>query len=193
MSIEQHISENGGSIRAKTLKEQTPNPYYELRKALSDGEVVRVKRGVYMLRDELADTMIDIESIVPGGILCLYSAWAYYEISTQIPTAFFVAVETHRRVVVPDYPPVTLCYWQKKYRELGVVRREISGHSVLITNLEKSVCDAVKFRNKVGIDVCAKILHSYLRRKDKSITKLMAYATQMRIGGTMKKYLEMWE
>ena len=193
MSIEQHISDNGGSIRAKTLKEQTPNPYYELRKAISDGEVVRVKRGVYMLRDELADTMIDIESIVPGGILCLYSAWAYYEISTQIPTAFFVAVDTHRRVVVPDYPPVTLCYWQKKYRELGVVRREISGHSVLITNLEKSVCDAVKFRNKVGIDVCAEILHSYLRRKDKSITKLMAYATQMRIGGTMKKYLEMWE
>lgn len=193
MSIEQHISENGGSIRAKTLKEQTPNPYYELRKAISDGEVVRVKRGVYMLSDELADTMIDIESIVPGGILCLYSAWAYYEISTQIPTAFFVAVDTHRRVVVPDYPPVTLCYWQKKYRELGVVRREISGHSVLITDLEKSVCDAVKFRNKVGIDVCAEILHSYLRRKDKSITKLMAYAMQMRIGGTMKKYLEMWE
>lgn len=191
MSIEQHISENGGSIRAKTLKEQTPNPYYELRKAISDGEVVRVKRGVYMLSDELADIMIDIESIVPGGILCLYSAWAYYEISTQIPPAFFVAVDTHRRVVVPDYPPVTLCYWQKKYRELGVVRREISGHSVLITDLEKSVCDAVKFRNKVGIDVCAEIIHSYLRRKDKSITKLMAYATQMRIGGTMKKYLEM--
>ena len=111
MSIEQHISDNGGSIRAKTLKEQTPNPYYELRKAISDGYVVR---------------------------------------------------------------------------------REISGHSVLITDLEKSVCDAVKFRNKVGIDVCAEILHSYLRRKDKSITKLMAYAAQMRIGGTMNKYLEMW-
>ena len=114
MSIEQHISENGGSIRVKTLKEQIPNPYYGLRRAISDGDVVRVKRGVYMLPDELADTMIDIESIVPGGILCLYSAWAYYEISTQIPTAFFVAVDTHRRVVVPDYPPVTLCYWQKK-------------------------------------------------------------------------------
>ena len=193
MSIEQNISDKGGTIRTGKLKEQTPNPYYGLRKAIADGYIVRVKKGVYMLSDELADTMIDIESIVPGGVLCLYSAWSYYELSTQIPTAFFVAIDTHRRVVVPDYPPITLCYWQEKYRELGTVQTEIAGHKVRITDLEKSVCDAVKFRNKVGIDVSSEVLHSYLRRPDKDITKLMNYASVMRIGGTMKTYLEMWQ
>lgn len=193
MSIEQNISANGGSIRTRELKERKPNPYYAIRKAISDGDVVRIKNGVYMLSDELADTMVDIDSIIPGGVLCLYSAWAYHELSTQIPSAFFVAIDTHRHVVVPEYPAITLCYWQKKYRELGAVRREISGHNVLITDLEKSVCDAVRFRNKVGMDVAAEVFHSYLRNPGRSISKLMEYASAMRIGGIMRRYLEIWQ
>ena len=125
MSIEQHIYDNGGSIRTGVLKESTPNPYYGIRKAIESGEVVRIKNGVYMLADELADTMIDIEAIVPGGILCLYSAWVQYGLSTQIPDAYYVAIDDHRRVVVPEDPPVKLCYWQKKYLDLGVVRVDI--------------------------------------------------------------------
>lgn len=187
-----NVLDMGGSITTGVLKESIPNPYYGLRKAISEGELVRVKNGVYMLPDEIADTMIDIESIVPGGILCLYSAWSHYGLGTQIPSAYFVAIDTHRRVVVPSYPPVTLCYWQKKYREIGVVKETISGHEVLITDLEKSVCDAVKFRNKVGLDVCAEVLHSYLARPDKSISKLSSYASQMRIAKTLNTYLEMW-
>ena len=48
--------------------------YRRLLHATKEGEVTRLKRGVYATDDALADTMIDIEKIVPGGILCLYSA-----------------------------------------------------------------------------------------------------------------------
>lgn len=184
---------DNGSFKTRELKESIPNPYYSIRKAISNGKIVRVKNGVYMSPEEFADTMIDIDSIVPGGILCLYSAWSQYGLSTQIPTAFFVAVDTHRKVKVPDYPPITLCYWQKKYRELGVISKEIAGHNVLITDLERSVCDAVRFRNKIGMDVCSEIFHSYLRRQDKSISKLTEYAAEMRVAKILGTYLEMWQ
>ncbi len=72
------------------------------------------------------------------------------------------------------------------------MRAEISGHSVLITDLEKSVCDAVKFRNKIGLDVCAEIFHNYLAMPEKNISRLFEYAGQMRIKNTLKTYLQMW-
>lgn len=39
--------------------------------------------------------------------------------------------------------------------------------------MERSVCDAVKFRNKVGTDVCSEVVNSYLSRSERNLTILM--------------------
>ena len=174
----------------KTQEIRESQSYYGIRKAVEEGSVVRLKNGVYASAEALADTMIDIERVVPKGVLCLYSAWAHYGLTTQIPGAFYVAVEKHRKVVVLQFPPITLCYWEQKYYEMGVVEAEVSGHRVRIYDLEKSVCDAVKFRNKVGLDVAAEVLKAYLARKDRNIARLTSYARQMRVASTLKGYLE---
>lgn len=163
--------------------------YYFVRKAMEAGDVVRLKNGVYATEDGLANTMVDVERIVPGGVLCLYSAWEHYGLTTQIPGSIYVAVEKHRKVVVPDFPPITLCYWEKKYYEMGVVEDDVSGHRLRIYDIERSVCDAVRFRNKVGMDVMTEVLRSYLKRKDRNITRLTEYAKKMRIGTSMTQYL----
>ena len=186
--IVKDISAAGGMAGKRDL--QVGTGYYAINKALVSGEVVRLKNGVYALDTALADTMIDVERIVPRGVLCLYSAWAHYGLSTQIPDAHYIAVEKHRKVVVPSFPPITLCYWQKKYYEMGITEAEISGYKARIYDLEKSVCDAIKFRNKIGMDVCAEVLKTYLSRKGRDIAKLTSYAKQMRIASTLSHYLE---
>lgn len=40
---------------------------------------------------------------------------------------------------------------------------EISGYHVRITDMERSVCDAVKYRNKLGLDICAEVIRTYLK------------------------------
>ena len=101
-----------------------------------------------------------------------------------------MAVEKHRKVVVPEFPPIQLCYWEQKYYDLGVEEAKVQGQIVKIYGLEKSVCDAVKFRNKIGLDVAAEVLKNYLARKDRNIALLTAYANQMRVATTLKGYLE---
>lgn len=177
-----------GVMKTHEIRER--QSYYDIRKALEDGSVVRLKNGVYASVEALADSMIDIERVVPGGVLCLYSAWAHFGLTTQIPGAFYVAVEKHRKVVVPQFPPIALCYWEQKYYDMGVVEDMVSGHKVRIYDLEKSVCDAIKFRNKVGLDVAAEVLKAYLARKDRNVARLMSYARQMRVASTLKSYLE---
>ncbi len=163
--------------------------YYFVRKAMDAGGIVRLKNGVYATEDGLANTMVDVERIVPGGVLCLYSAWEHYDLTTQIPGSIYVAVEKHRKVVVPVFPPITLCYWERKYYEMGVMEADVAGHKLRIYDIERSVCDVVRFRNKVGMDVMTEVLRAYLSRKDRNIARLMEYAGKMRIGTIMAQYL----
>lgn len=187
--IHRALTKSGGVIRSYELQE--PRAYYNINKEIKSGNVIRIKNGVYMLPEELASTMIDVARIVPGGVVCLYSAWDYYGLTTQIPDRFYIAIEKHRKVVVPDIMGIILCYWQEKYCTMGVVETEIANHKVKIFCIEKSVCDAIKFRNKIGTEVAIEILKNYLKRKERNISLLMDFAKQMRILSTMRQYIEM--
>ena len=81
---------------------------------------MRLKNGVYAHIDALAGTMVDIHLIVPNGILCLWSAWSVYNLTTQIPNAYYVAIKRSRKVVLPEYPEFQLIYLSvllgKKYK-----------------------------------------------------------------------------
>ena len=54
------------------VKEEGRAAYYKLLDSVRDGDTVRIKRGVYATAEQLADTMIDVEAIVPGGC-CAFS------------------------------------------------------------------------------------------------------------------------
>lgn len=66
----------------------------------------------------------------------------------------------------------------------------LSGFQVRITDLERSVCDAVKYRNKVGLDVCAELIRSYARLKERNLSRLSEYAQKLRLTKVMNNYLE---
>ena len=117
----------------------------------------------------MLNTMIDVERIVPGGIVCLYTAWMHHQLCTTIPPAFCIAIEAKRKVVLPEELPINLYYWRKENMELGIEQKEISGFRVHITNLERSVCDAVKYRNKAGLDVCAEGMTKPIKNYGKSV------------------------
>ena len=72
----------------------------------------------------------------------------------------------------------------------GIEQREISGHSVRITDLERSVCDAAKYRNKIGLDIFAEVLRTYLRKDGRSLGRLMEYAKKLRVEKVLKNYIE---
>ena len=185
----QDIIANGGTIRTHELHE--PRAYYGINKDIKSGNVIRIKNGVYILPEEQASAMMDIERIVPGGVVCMYSAWNYYNLTTQIPNGLYIAIEKHRKVVAPKITGIILCYWEEKYCTMGVEDAVIANHKVKIFCIEKCVCDAIKFRNKIGADVAVEILSNYLARGDRNISRLVDFAKKMRVMSIMGPYLEM--
>ena len=182
------LQQQGGFITTGEVKSR--GEYEQLRRATEDGTLMRLRNGVYAEMSALANNMIDVERIVPHGVLCLYSAFAHYELSTQIPFATCIAIESKRKVRLPDYPPIDLYFWKKENLEFGIIKKGISGYDVLITDMERTVCDAVKYRNKIGLDVCGEVIDSYLQKGNRNISLLNKYAQKLRVKNILTIYLE---
>ena len=72
-----------------------------------------------------------------------------------------------------------------------VVMSDYIGYGSSIGHKVAYLCgDAVKFRNKVGMDVCSEIINNYLERPERNISRLMDYARILRVSATLEKYLE---
>ena len=187
-TVQEQIVSQGGFISTKDLKGRAA--YERLRRAATKGDIVRLRHGVYAEPTAMLNTMTDVERIVPGGVVCLYSAWMHHRLSTVVPPTFCIAIEAKRKVVLPDELPINLYYWKKENLEFGIEQKEISGFRVAITDLERSVCDAVKYRNKVGVDLCAEVIRNYARLKERNIARLSEYAQKLRLAKLMNLYLE---
>lgn len=187
-TITEFIEAQGGVVNIDDLAGRAE--YKRVLRAVERGELVRLRQGVYAEPTALLNTMIDVERIVPGGVVCLYNAWAYHQLSTTVPPAFCVAIEAKRKVSIPATLPIQLYYWKRENLEIGVSTANVSGHNVKITDLERSVCDAVKYRNKIGLDICSEVIRNYLKRPSKNLSRLMEYAKQLRVANVLKNYLE---
>jgi len=182
------IEELGGIISTDDMTSGAE--YKRIHRAARRGELTKLRSGVYASPDALLDTMLDIGRIVHGGVVCLYNAWSHYRLTTTVPPFFCVAIERKRKVVIPPSLPIMLYYWKKENLSFGVTEATVSGHTVRITDLERSVCDAVKYRNKIGLDVCAEIVRGYLRKEGRDLSLLTEYARRLRVWSTLKNYLE---
>ena len=187
-TIIDELQKSGGFIKANEVK--TRGEYEQLRRATEEGTLLRLRNGVYAEMSALANNMVDVERIVPGGVLCLYSAFAHYGLSTQVPPSFCIAIEAKRKLRLPDYPIIDLYYWKKENLEFGITQKDLLGYVVRITDLERTVCDAVKYRNKIGLDVCGEVIDNYLKVDTRNISLLNEYAGRLRLRTILTKYLE---
>ena len=182
------LHSQGGYITTGEVKSR--GEYERLRRGIDNGTLMRIRNGVYVEMSALANNIIDVERIVPEGVLCLYSAFSYYGLSTQVPAATCIAINAKRKVRLPEYPLIDLYFWKKENLEFGIVKKEISGYVVRITDIERTVCDAVKYRNKIGFDVCGEVINSYLKTEKRNISLLYEYAQRLRVKNILTTYLE---
>ena len=174
------FQKNSGFLRAKEIGNRTQ--WRELHKMLTDNSVYRIKRGLYRLNEFKHDTsFVEASHVVPTGVLCMFSAWYYYDLTTTIPHENHLAVKQNKKVKFSGSTPIKLYYLSEQFYHLGISQICVDNHSVKIYDMEKSVCDAVRFRNKVGMDIAIEVVKNYVRRKDRDLNKLAQYAEPLRI------------
>lgn len=158
-----------------------PRTLYQLR---DTGVLEQVSRGVYRLAEKGSLSNPDFVTVavrVPNGVICLVSALAFHELTTQIPHTVSIAVAEGVQSPRIDYPPVSVHRFSDASLKAGVEAHEIDGVPVRIYSAEKTLADCFKFRNKLGMDVVLEALKLYRARKPFNLHKLLEYARICRV------------
>ena len=127
---------------------------------------------------------------VPHGVLCLISALAFHELTTEIPHQIELALERGReRPRIAELPLKIVWFSGSAYSE-GIERHELDGASLKVYSAEKTLADLFKYRHKLGIDVALEGLRLYKQRRQVNVAALLKYARIDRVERVMTPYLE---
>lgn len=163
---------------------------YQLR---DQGEIEVLCRGLYRLKEAPEPSLPDFMTIskkIPKGVICLISALAFHEITTQIPHFVYMALPQKAHKPAISYPPMRNFWYSAKLLTTGVEERTIDGSIVRIFDVEKTLVDCVKFRNKIGMDVVIEALKMYWQRGDTNLEKLFRYAKLFRVDKILQPIME---
>jgi predicted transcriptional regulator of viral defense system len=167
-----------------------PRTLYAMR---DSGFLEQIARGLYRLSDMPALGNPDVVSValkVQGGVICLISALAFHEITTQIPHEVYVALDRGAREPHLAYPPLRMFRFGGKAFKEGVEVHELDGVSVRIYGPEKTLADCFKCRNKIGMDTAIEALKLYRHRKRIKVEDILKFAHICRVERVMRPYLE---
>jgi len=191
--IKKIFEKNNGYARTKDIVNAGIHKHY-LYQLVENNKVSRVKRGLYSWNDYDIDTykeLLEVKKIIPRGVICLLSALSYYELTTYNPWEYYIAI--HRddfKPKLPDYPPIYVFYFSDKQYNTGIKEISIEGNIIRIYDIEKTICDCIRYRNKIGTDVVKEAINKYLKNKDRDIDKLLEYAKVTGAYTIIKKYLD---
>lgn len=167
--------------------------YYMTDKLVKAGILSRMNRTTY---ENLAykgdeNDFFSAEAFVPGGVVCLMSAARYYELTDYLEDGVDVAIQRKKRVsTLPQWPNLKIYYFDSRRMESGVTEIRDGENSFHIFDIEKTVVDIISYRNRIGIEETAGVLRNYLKRRDRQIDKLYAYAKLLRSEKTLRTYCE---
>lgn len=167
-------------------------PPYQLKQLVEHQLIVKVKQGVYKwngLENEPSE-WVEVAQIVPHGVLCLLSAAFYYELTTFIPAQVQMAIPRKKKVTLPPYPPIQLFYWSDVHYQLGNQHVMVEHYNLKIYDIEKTVCDIIKYRMKIGLDTCKEIVRNYLQRDNRNLSKISEYAQKMNLTGVVTNMIQ---
>ncbi len=186
------FEKHGGILRtAEALRAGIhPHTLYAMRDA---GTLERISRGVYRLAERpplVNPDFVTVAKRVPNGVICLISALAFHDLTTQIPHEVHLALPRGAEEPRLDFPPIrTFRFTGKSFTE-GIETHRLDGVPVRIYSPAKTVADCFKFRNKIGLDVALEALRETWRSRKATMDELWEAAKVCRVANVMLPYME---
>ena len=129
------MKERNTYLSSASVKKQGRTAYYKMLESAKQGELIQVRRGVYANIDQLSGNMIDINAVVPEGILCLWSTWSIHQLTTSMPQAFHIAIKRGRKVSIPSFPRMEVHHYTENLLKIGVISMIIDGFNIARTGV----------------------------------------------------------
>ncbi|MCH5267020.1 MAG: type IV toxin-antitoxin system AbiEi family antitoxin domain-containing protein [Lachnospiraceae bacterium] len=170
----------------------------QIKELVNKGIVERVSHGHYWLVDEENGKpenyrMIEACKVNPRAVICADSACYYHGLIDKEPERLSVAtLKTDRSRMQLNFP-VSRHYYSDLAFEQDMKVIETPYGSIRVYDVERSVCDCIRFRNDIGADMLNLIINNFLERDSNQMDRLLSYADAMRVGKIVRIQLKQIE
>ena len=183
-------SEHGGIIEAKIAAQRGISKAM-LYKLCKEDKIHRIVKGQYILPDDMQDELLSISKRSDKIIFSHETALFLHGISDRTP---FEHTVTAPSGCIPSAAIKSECkvyYIKPELFELGKTTLITpAGNEVQAYDLERTICDVIRSRNKLGTETFLAALKMYAASPKKNLNKLNTYAKQMRVEKVLRQYLE---
>ena len=181
---------HGGIIEAKIAAQRGISKAM-LYKLCKEDKIHRIVKGQYILPDDMQDELLAISNRSERIIFSHETALYLHGISDRTP---FEHTVTAPSGCIPSSAIKSECkvyYIKPELFDLGkTTLRTPAGNDVPAYDLERTICDVIRSRNKLGTETFLAALKLYAANPKKNLNQLNTYAKQMRVEKVLRQYLE---
>jgi len=184
------LKENNGTLLTSDLtKKQIPRTYLSILER--NGLIERVSRGVYIANDSFEDELYCFQLKNKRAIFSHETALYLHDMTDRTPFAFTVTVPTGYNATLLKQKGYKTFFVKPGLHELGVIKiKSPHGNHIKIFDLERTICDILRSRNKIDIQIANDAIKRYVNLSSNNIQQLYSYAKQFRIQNIVRQYIE---
>lgn len=186
-----NITKTHGGIIESKIAAQYGISKAMLYKLCKQEKILRIAKGQYILPDEMQDELLSISNRSRQIIFSHETALFLHGVSDRTP---FEHTITAPSGCIPSTAIKTVCkvyYIKPELFELGkITLKTPAGNLVPVYDLERTICDIIRSRKKMGTETFLSSLKLYAANPNKDLNRLNEYAKKMRVANILRQYLE---
>lgn len=180
---------NKGIITSSQI-ENCGIPRIYLSKMVKKNIIQRIDRGIYATNDYKYDEYHLFQLKYPKTVFSYNTALYFYGMTERTPIKMDISISK-------NYNPHRFKELVNVYRindelfELGIINKTSpQGMNVRVYNLERTICDIIKDKDSMDIEIRNKAIKKAIKSKEFNASKMFDYAKKMNIYNKVKDYME---
>jgi len=184
------IEKNNGYLLAKeAMAHGIQNT--TLRRMTDCGLIDCVARGLYVGANIIPDPFYIAQYRCPKGIFSHETALYLCNLSDRTPFQMMMTIPSGWNTRLISNGDLVFFYSSPKYSKLGMVDIETAyGHTVVVYNAERTLCDSLRSVDKLDKDLVLTALKRYMKTPGIDKAKLLEYAAIFKIRDIVLRYME---
>ncbi len=156
------------------------------------GEIERVSWGVYRAADTfIEDELFGFQSRHKSSIFSHETALYLHDLTDRSPLTYSITVPSGYHSPILKASGYKVFYVKRDLVGLGVTTLNTSHNNpVWTTDLERTICDIVRSRNQVDVQIRSEAMKRYASHKLRNITLLLKYAEHFNVQKILREYME---
>lgn len=189
-AIQKILKHNNGIVTATQVSE-AGIPRRFLSEMVDSRIIYRVGRGIYALPEAWEDEMFFMQYRFSKGIFSHETALYLHGMTDRTPIRYTMTFPFGYNTGNVRKQGIVAKLSTEDTYELGIIgMASPAGNPIKVYDIERTLCDIVKVRHRVDIQVINQAMKIYAGAKEKDIAKLLNYADQLRVKPKIIRYME---